>query len=130
MVYYYPNYTLYYVALEKTPSEIDLDNVGRRVGGDSSFLVHLGVPVDKIKPLSKEYRNPVDACFFGLVYWRDGNIRNKALTWSVLLEALEEGGERKGYARELREDIVDITNRAEQRQQSVEDDSPSKSVEA
>ena len=129
MVYYFTIYTLYYVALEKTPSEIDLDNVSKRVGGDSSLLVHLGVPVNKIKPLSREYRNPVDACFFGLVYWRAGNIRNKALTWSVLLEALEEGAEERDYAEDLKRNIVDITNKAEQRQQSVEDDSPSKSVE-
>ena len=114
--------------MEKKPSEIDLDNVSKGVGGNSSLLVHLGVPVDKIKPLSMEYRNPVDACFFGLVYWRDGNIRNKALTWSVLLEALEKGAGRKEYARELRKNIVDITNKAEQSQQSVEDNSPSKLV--
>ena len=115
--------------MEKKPSEIDLDNVSKGVGGNSSLLVHLGVPVDKIRPLSMEYRNPVDACFFGLVYWRDGNIRNKTLTWSVLLEALEEGAERKDYAEDLRKYIVDITNKTEQRQQSVEDDSPSKSGE-
>ena len=115
--------------MEKKPSEIDLDKVSKKVSGKRDLLVHLGVPFEKIEPLYEEHRNPVDACFFGLVYWRDGNVQNKAPTWTVLLEALEEGGERNDYARELRENILDITNKAEQRQQSVEDCSPSKSVE-
>ena len=42
--------------------------------------------------------------------------------------ALEEGAEKKDYAEEVRENIVDITHEAEQRQQSVEDDSLSESM--
>ena len=56
------SYTL--CSFEK-PSEIDLGRVSKKVGGKRSLLVRLGVPVNKIKPLSMEYRNPVDVSSSG-----------------------------------------------------------------
>ena len=95
-------------ALEGKPSEIDLDKVSKNAGDEwRSLLTHLGVPLVKCKTLYEESRgNPVSACFAGLAYWREGNELCKPATWSVLLEALEKGAEKREYARELREEIV------------------------
>ena len=40
------------------------------------------------------------------MYWREGNKPCKEATWSVLLEALEEGAERKSYAKRLRNALI------------------------
>ena len=72
-----------------------------------SLLTHLGVPLTKSKTFLQECQgNPVSACLEGLVFWRDGNKPCKKATWGVLLEALEEGAERRDYAEKLREDII------------------------
>ena len=97
------------VALEETPSEEDLNEVSEEAGdGWRNLLKHLGVPDEKVDSLLEEHRggNPVSACFEGLVFWREGNEPCRPPTWSVLLEALEKGAEKREYARELREKIV------------------------
>ena len=57
--------------------------------------------------------NPVSACLEGLVYWREGNKPCKEATWRVLLEALEEGAERKSYAKRLRNALIRNASRSE-----------------
>ena len=42
------------------------------------------------------------ACLEGLVYWRKG----EAATWSVLMDAIENGAEMKGYAQELMDKLL------------------------
>jgi hypothetical protein len=95
-------------ALTKKPSEIDLDNVSKNVGGNwRSLLTHLGVPSAKCKALLQESSsNTESACFQGLVFWREGNKPCKEASWSVLLEALEKGAERGDYAEELKIMVV------------------------
>ena len=94
--------------MEKKPSEEDLDAISKEVGGNwKSLLIHLGVPNTRIEGLLEENNgNPTRACFKGLVFWREGNKPCKPATWSVLLEALEKGAEKREYARDLREEIV------------------------
>ena len=96
------------VALEGKPTEIDLDDVSRNAGDKwRSLLTHLGVPLAKYKALFEESQgNPIRACFEGLVFWREGNEPCRPPTWSVLLEALERGAEKREYFRELEEDII------------------------
>ena len=100
---------VFFAALTKKPSEIDLDNVSKNVGGNwRSLLTHLGVPSAKCKALLQESSsNTESACFQGLVFWREGNKPCKEANWSVLLEALEKGAERGDYAETLRREIVD-----------------------
>ena len=103
---------MFYLALEGKPSEIDLDKVSKNARNEwRSLLVHLGVPVVKCKALYDEsLGNRISACFYGLVYWRDGNEPCKPPTWSVLLEALEKGAEMREYAQRLREDLIGSSN--------------------
>ena len=102
------SFTLWAV-LEDKPSDIDLDRISKDVGDKwRSLLTHLGVPLAKSKVyLQESLGNPVSACLEGLVFWREGNKPCKEATWRVLLEALEEGAERRDYARKLREDIIE-----------------------
>ena len=98
-----------YVALEGKPTEIDLDLVCKNVGDKwRSLLTHLGVPLVKYKALFEESRgDPIRACFEGLVFWREGNEPCRPPTWSVLLEALKKGAEKREYAEEWRISIED-----------------------
>ena len=100
-------YIPFRVGLEGKPSEIDLDKVSKNVGDKwRSLLTHLGVPLAKCKTLFVESRgDPVSACFEGLVFWREGNEPCRPPTWSVLLEAVEKGAEKRDYAEELRKKI-------------------------
>ena len=78
-------------------------------------MTHLGVPSAKYKALYEESRgNPVRACFEGLVFWRNGNEPCRPATWSVLLEALEKGAEKREYAKSLRQGIVDTATKGEE----------------
>ena len=98
---------MFHLALAGKPSEIDLDRVSK-IARDKwrSLLTRLGVPLAKCKSLYEESRgNPVSACFKGLVFWREGNEPCRLPTWSVLLEALEEGAEMREYVKRLREDL-------------------------
>ena len=102
--------------MEETPSERDLDDVSKNAGDKwRSLLTQLGVPMAKCKAVYEESRgNPVSACFEGLVFWRDGNEPCRPPTWSVLLEALEKGAEKREYAKSLRQDIVDTATKGEE----------------
>ena len=72
-----------------------------------SLLIQLGIPAAKIKSLLQESRgNPARACFEGLVFWREGNKPCRPPTWSVLLDALEKGVEKREYAERLREALI------------------------
>jgi hypothetical protein len=85
---------------EGKPSEIVLDQVSKNVGEKwRSLLTHLGVPSCKIAAYPAD---PISACFQGLVFWREGNDPCRPPTWTVLLEAIEAGAERKDYACQLR----------------------------
>ena len=97
-----------FAALEGKPTEIELDKVCKNAGDNwRSLLTNLGVPLAKYKALFVESRgDPVSACFEGLVFWREGNEPCKPPTWSVLLEALENGAEKREYAKRLREDLI------------------------
>ena len=76
-----------------------------------SLLTQLGVPMAKCKAVYEESRgNPVSACFEGLVFWREGNEPCRPPTWSVLLEALEKGAEKREYAERLREALIGSSN--------------------
>ena len=102
--------------MEETPSEIELDGVSK-IAGDKwrSLLTHLGVPMAKYKALSEESQGkPVNACFEGLVFWREGNEPCRPATWSVLLEALEKGAEKREYAKTLQQRIVDTAAKGEE----------------
>ena len=96
------------VALEGKPTDIDLDGVSRNAGDKwRSLLTHLGVPLGKYRALFEESQgNPIRACFEGLVFWREGNKPCRPPTWSVLLEALKKGAEKREYAEKLEEDII------------------------
>ena len=60
----------------------------------------------KIDSLKEEnLGNPTKTCFYGLVYWKEGNEPCEPATWSVLLKALEEGAEKREYAIKLRKEI-------------------------
>ena len=85
----------------------ELDNVSKEIGGGwMSLLVHLGVPMAKIESLKeKNQGDPTKTCFYGLVYWREGNEPCEPATWSVLLKALEKGAEKREYAEKLRKEI-------------------------
>ena len=98
--------------MKGTPSEIDLDDISKNAGDKwRSLLTHLGVPLTKCKSLYDESRgNPVSACFEGLVFWREGNKPCRPPTWSVLLEALEKGAEKREYAQRRREDLKGSRN--------------------
>ena len=98
--------------MEGKPTEIDLDTVSKNAGDKwRSFLTHLGVPLAKCKALFVESRgDPVSACFEGLVFWREGNEPCRLPTWSVLLEALEKGAEKREYTQSLREDLIGSSN--------------------
>ena len=100
-------YSISCIALEGKPTEIDLDKVSKNAGDKwRSLLTHLGVPLAKCKELFVESRgDPVNACFEGLVFWREGNKPCRPPTWSVLQEALEEGAEKREYAGELRKEF-------------------------
>ena len=101
-----------FAALEGTPSEIDLDRVSKKAGDKwRSLLTHLGVPSAKCNALFVESRgDPVSACFEGLVFWKEGNEPCRPPTWSVLLEALEKGAEKREYAKRLREILIESSN--------------------
>ena len=94
--------------LEEKPSEIHLDDISKNVGDKwRSLLTHLGVPLARSKAFLVEcFGNPVSACLEGLVFWREGNKPCKEATWRVLLEALEEGAERKSYAKRLENVLI------------------------
>ena len=100
--------------MTKKPSEIDLNNVSKNVGGNwRSLLTRLGVPSTKWKAfLQSNFGNTESACFEGLMFWWNGNKPCRVATWSVLLEALEYGAERKDYADTLRQEIVENANRS------------------
>ena len=104
---------VFFTALTKKPSEIDLDNVSKNVGGNwRSLLTHLGIPSAKCKALLQESCGSSEsACFQGLVFWQEGNKPCKKASWSVLLEALEKGAERGDYAETLRREVVDSATR-------------------
>ena len=93
--------------LKGKPSEIDLDEISKEVGkGWRSLLTHLGLNAAKIGALLEENRgNLTSACFYGLVFWREGNKPCRPPTWEVLLEALDKGAEMKEYASELKEKV-------------------------
>ena len=97
--------------MKEKPSEEYLDEIIKEVGSNwKRLLRHLGVPNVRIDLLLEaNYGNPTKACFKGLVFWREGNKPCKPSTWSVLLEALEKGAEKREYAKKLREKIVNIT---------------------
>ena len=72
------------------------------------MLTHLGVPSTKYEALNMEcLRKPVDTCFKGLLFWREGNKPCKPPTWSVLLEALEKGAEMKDLAKDIKANIAE-----------------------
>ena len=89
--------------METTPSEIHLDDISKNVEKNwRSFLTHLGIPLAKIKEIRGESPDdPVTVCFECLVFWQEGNELCREATWSVLLEALEKGAEKKEYAEKL-----------------------------
>ena len=93
--------------LKEKPSEIDLDEISKNVGGGwRSLLTLLGLTMAKIRALKEENSgNLPSTCFHGLVFWREGNRPCRPPTWEVLLEALEKGAEMKEYASELKEKV-------------------------
>ena len=90
--------------METTPSEVHLDNISKNVRENwRSLLTHLGIPLAKIKEIRGESPgDPVAVCFECLVFWQEGSEPCREATWSVLLEALEKGAEKKEYAEKLR----------------------------
>ena len=113
MTCHMPSLLALFTVLTKKPSEIDLDNISKNVGGNwRSLLTHLGVPSDKCKALLQESCGSTEsACFQGLVFWREGNKPCKKASWSVLLEALKKGAQRGDYVEELRREIIDSATR-------------------
>ena len=95
-------------SLEDRPTEIELDDVCKLVGADwRSLLTHIGVPAAKIKSLLQENQgNTSSTCFDGLVFWREGNEPCRPATWSVLLDALEKGAQKKEYADRKRSELL------------------------
>ena len=86
---------VYYVVSQEKPSEIDLDMISKKVIGQwRRLLTHLEVPVDMIIRLKKLFPHPVDRCFFGLIFWVQGNTRCEPVSVAVLCEALKEVGRR------------------------------------
>ena len=77
------------------PSEIDLDIISKKVtaGQWRSLLTHLGVNAAEITRFREEFFRPLDACFFALIHWLEGNTSCKPVR-AVLYEALEEAGRR------------------------------------
>ena len=97
--------------MDDCPSEIELDEVSKIVGGQwKSLLVHLGIPVPKTESfLHDNLGKTQSACFYGLVFWREGNVPNRPATWSVLLDALEKGAGLKEYADRRRSELLSLT---------------------
>ena len=61
----------------------------------------------KIESLKEEHLgNPARTCFYGLVYWTEGNEPCEPATWSVLLKALKDGAEKREYTEKLRKKIA------------------------
>ena len=102
----------FYLALEKKPSERDLDKVSKKVGGRwRSLLIYLEVPEAEIKSLFVEHdANSVEACFFGLISWLQVQSPQLA-TWATLVEALEEGAAEREFADSIRRTFINITSK-------------------
>ena len=82
--------------------------ISKNIGGNWKILLNqLGVSHAKITSLLQENSGSVlSACWEGLVYWRKGNEQCEPATWSVLLDAMENEAEMKGYAKELRDQLL------------------------
>jgi hypothetical protein len=95
---------------QQKPSEKDLDNISKEVGGDwKSLLVQLGVPYATIEQLlQKHFGDPSAACLNGLVLWRNGSEKYCPPTWSSLLKALR-GAEKVELAQELERGLLKDT---------------------
>ena len=101
-------YLRFRTALAKKPSEIELSDISKNVGRNwRSLLTYLGIPLHKIDSFLLDYSGKTtEACFAGLIFWREGNEPCKEASWSVLLEALRKGAERGDYAEELKIMVV------------------------
>ena len=101
-------YLCFYTALTEKPSEIELSDISKNVGRNwRSLLTYLGIPLHKIDSFLLDYSGKTtEACFAGLIFWREGNKPCKEASWSVLLEALRKGAERGDYAEELKIMVV------------------------
>ena len=93
--------------LQQKPSEKDLDNISKEVGGGwRSLLMQLGVPYATIEQLLQKHSgDPSAACLNGLVLWRNGSEKYCPPTWSSLLEALR-SAEKVELAQELERDLL------------------------
>jgi hypothetical protein len=77
-------------------------SVSRKVSGKwKAVLVNLGIEKNKIASLLKTAFGDVeDACFEGLVHWRNGNA-SQPVTWRTLFESLRKA-ELKEETKELK----------------------------
>jgi hypothetical protein len=81
------------ITLDDEPSETQLMSVSKEVGGKwKAVLVYLEIKKNKIDSiLQTAFGNVENACFDGLVYWRNGNA-SKPVTWRTLFQSLREAG--------------------------------------
>ena len=96
--------------LDDRPSEIELDEVSKIVGGQwKSLLIHLGVPASKRESSFHDNLGRTQpTCFDSLLFWQKRNEPCRPATWSILLDALEKGAELKEYADCKRSELLSL----------------------